>query len=345
MRVCELMAGDGEGGLETHFAELCNALARGGDEVVAVAHERYRDRLSAGVGFTPLDLTRGRRNPLLRRRLRRVLGACGADLIHAHGGKAAAILAAVGSPCATVGTVHALKRDLSAYRGFDAVIGVSAGVLAGFDHRRARVIPNGVHDPPRPLAKAALRRRFAVAAGQTVTVAVGRLVPVKGFAALIEMWDGGNGDLGHLLVLGDGPERRRLARLAQGKPVTLAGFQADAWAVMAAADLVVCASEREGFSYALAEALRVRAPVVSTPVPGAVGLLPPEHLGRGAALKRAIARALADPAAAQGRLAQAFAWAAETLTAERMVRDTRQVYVEVLGGESIAAPDRGPRAC
>ena len=342
MRVCELMAGDGEGGLEAHFAELCNALARGGDEVVAVAHERYRDRFHADVLFTPLDLTQGRRNPLLRRRLRRTLGASGADLIHAHGGKAAAILAAVGAPCATVGTVHALKRDLSAYRGFDAVIGVSAGVLAGFDHRRERVIPNGVHDPPPPLAGAALRRRFAIPAGQTVTVAVGRLVPVKGFAALIEMWDEA---LGRLLVLGDGPERRRLARLAEGKPVTLAGFQADAWAIMAAADLVVCASEREGFSYALAEALRARAPVVSTPVPGAVDLLPPEHLGRGAALKRAVARALADPAAARSRLAPAFAWAAETLTAERMVRDTRQVYVEVLTGESTAAPERGPRAC
>ena len=337
------MAGDGEGGLETHFAELCNALAAGGDDVTAIAHERYRDRFGDDVRFTPLDLARGRRNPLLRRQLRRALAASGAELIHAHGGKAAALLAAVGAPCPTVGTVHALKRDLAAYRGFDAVIGVSAGVLAGFEHRRARVIPNGVHDPPQPVAGPALRRRFGVPAGQTVSVAVGRLVPVKGLARLIAMWDE---TLGHLLVLGDGPERPRLARLAGGKPVTLAGFQADAPAIMGGAELVVCASEREGFSYALAEALRARVPVVSTPVPGAADLLPPEHLGRGAALKAAIARALADRAAARSRLQPVFAWAAQTLTAQRMVRDTRQVYVDVLtGGAPGTAARRGVGAC
>ena len=327
MRICQVMAGDEEGGLENHFVALGNALASGGDEVAVVAHGRYRERFQARVCFHSLDLARGRRNPLLRRALRRVLERCAPDLVHAHAGKAAALVSACRPRCATVGTVHAVKRDLSAYRGFRAVIGVSAGVLEALDHPRKRVIFNGVPPAPKPLSKAAVCARFGIDAAQSVTLAVGRLVPVKGFERLIALWDD---TLGHLLVLGDGPQRQPLRRLAAGKPVTLAGFQADARAIMGAADLLVFASEREGFSYALAEALRARLPVVSTPVPGAADVLPAEHIAPPARLKATLAFCLADLAATRQRLRGVFDWAEQTLTVERMAAETRRVYEEAL---------------
>ena len=324
------MAGDEEGGLENHFVALSNALASGGDEVAVVAHGRYRERFGPSVCFHALDLARGRRNPLLRRALRRVLGQCAPDLVHAHAGKAAALVAACRLRCPVVGTVHAVKKDLSAYRGFQAVIGVSAGVLDTLDHPRKRVIFNGVPPAPKPVSRAVLRERFGIDPAQSVTLAVGRLVPVKGYERLISLW----GDaLGHLLVLGDGPQREKLAALAAGKPVTLAGFQADARAIMGGADLLVIASEREGFSYALAEALRACLPVVSTPV-GATYVLPPEQIAPPAQLKATLAFCLADLAATRRRMQGVFDWAAQTFTVERMAAETRRVYEEVLRTET-----------
>ena len=326
MRICQIMAGDEEGGLETHFVDLANGLARSGDDVAVIAHGRYRDRFVPDIEYLPLDLTRGRRNPLLRRRLRRLIDRAEPDIVHAHAGKAAALVAAIGPPVCTVGTIHGLKKDLSIYHGFDAVIGVSRGVLAGLDHAAKSVVYNGVQPAPEAATGADLRRLFGIGAGDPVAMAVGRLVPVKRYDRLIELWDAG---LGHLLIAGDGPERRRLEALAKGKPVSLAGHREDVRSLMAGADLMVFASDREGLSYALAEALVARLPVVSTPVPGAEELLPPGHLADIGGLRRIIADNLSDPVAARERMRDLFDWAAETLTVDRMVRSTRLVYESV----------------
>ena len=327
LRVCQIVGGDEEGGLETHFVDLCNGLAAAGDAVAVIAHERYRQRMAASIEYLPLNLRRGRRNPFLRRRLRALLESAAPDLVHAHAGKAAALMAAARHATPTVGTVHALKKDLSAYRRFDAVIGVSQGVLAALDHPRKTVIHNGVAAAETTPTAAELRQRFGIDDNEPVTLAVGRLVPVKRFDRLISQWRPG---LGCLLILGDGPERAKLERLAIGKAVILAGHQADAQALMGAADLLVLSSEREGFSYALAEALRARLPVVSTPVPGAEEVLPESHLVPAERLGDAVGACLADPTAAQSRMAAAFDWAAGALTVERMVAATRQVYRDVL---------------
>ena len=323
MRVCQIMGGDEEGGLETHFADLCNGLAEAGDTVTAIAHERYRGRMAKSVRYLPLNLRRSRRDPLLRWRLRGLLESAAPDIVHAHAGKAAALMAAVRSPAPVVGTVHALKKDLSPYRRFAAVIGVSRGVLASCGHPCKTVIHNGVRHNRATLAAGRLRQRFGIDASASVTLAVGRLVPVKGYDRLIAQWHAG---LGHLLIVGEGPERARLQRLAVGKAVTLAGFQADVRLLMSAADLLVFASQREGFSYALAEALQARLPVVSTPVSGAEEVLPNSHLAPIDQLGGAVANCLDDLPAARTRMATTFDWAARTLTVEFMVQATRRVY-------------------
>ncbi|MDE0178058.1 MAG: glycosyltransferase [Gammaproteobacteria bacterium] len=323
MRICQVMAGDEEGGLETHFVDLANGLAALGDDVAVIAHKRHRNRFATDVEFHDLDLTKSRRNPFLRRHLKRLMDSVEPDIVHAHAGKAAALVAAVDPSCRTVGTVHGLKKDLSAYRRFDAVIGVSRGVVKGLDHPAKTVVYNGVHPGPKPTAGAELRAVFGIPSESTVTLAAGRLVRVKGYDRLIGLWDD---DWGHLVIAGDGPERSRLQSLAAGKPVTLAGFRPDVRSLMGGADLMVFASEREGLSYALAEALLARLPVVSTPVAGAEELLPASHLAEIGKLANPIATCLGDPDAARERMRGTFDWAAEALTVERMVRSTRAVY-------------------
>ena len=326
MNICLVMGGDETGGLETHFADLANGLAAlaGPDEqVAAIAHERFAGAFDDAVSFISLDLTRSRRNPLLKRRLGRIIRDLTPDVVHTHGGKAAHLLAAVRPEARLVGTVHGLKKNLAAYRRFDAVIGVSAGVLEALDHPRKTVIHNGVAPAPSSISAGELRRRFDIPSHRPVTLAVGRLVPVKGLTKLVEVWHEG---LGQLLILGDGPQRGALEALATGKPVTLVGFQADARALMGGADLLTIASEREGFSYTMVEALHARLPVVSTPVPGALDFLPVSHIVPPDDLGVAIARCLRDLEAARERMRDTFDWAAEALTVERMAEQTRDVY-------------------
>ena len=323
MRICQVLAGDEDGGLETHFADLANGLSALGDSVTVIAHERFRDRFASDVGFLELDLTRGRRNPWLRRRLKRRIESVEPDVVHAHAGKAAALVAAIAPRCRTVGTVHGVKKDLSAYQRFDAVIGVSRGVIDGLDHPAKTVVYNGVHPGPVPTTGTSLRKMFGIPAKCRVALAAGRLVPVKGYDRLIGLWDDCPG---HLLIAGEGPERARLERLARDKPIVLTGFRPDVRSLMGGADLMVFASQREGLSYALAEALIARLPVVSTRVAGAEELLPASHLADIGKLGEAIARNLRAPDAARARMRDTFDWAADAMTATRMTRATRAVY-------------------
>lgn len=327
MNICQVLAGDEDGGLETHVADLANGLAALGDRVTVIAHPRQERRLGGGVCFRPLDLTRSRRSSWLRRHLKAAINAVAPDVVHAHAGKAAALVAAVAPRVKTIGTVHGLKKDLRAYRRFDAVIGVSPPLLAHLAHPAKTIVYNGVAAAPPGMSRRALRSEFAFAADEPVTLAAGRLVRVKGHDRLIDLWEQ---SLGRLLIVGDGPLRSALERRAAGKPVTFAGFRADVRAIMAAADLMAFASEREGFSYALAEALLAHLPVVSTPVPGAKDVLPASHVVAALGLKAAIGACLADLPAARERMSAAFDWAAATLTVGQMVARTRQVYADAL---------------
>jgi glycosyltransferase involved in cell wall biosynthesis len=109
-------------------------------------------------------------------------------------------------------------------------------------------------------------------AGKPLVLAVGRLVPQKGFATLIEAaasWR----DLGaHVMIAGSGPLEGALRARARalGADVTFAGHRSDVPSLLAAADVFVLPSVWEGQSLAVQEALRAGVPVVASRV-GAIG--------------------------------------------------------------------------
>lgn len=100
--------------------------------------------------------------------------------------------------------------------------------------------------------------------------AMGRLVPNKNFALAIEAFARSNVE-GKLIILGEGPERAALEKLAAkldiADRVLLPGFCDNPYAVLAHSQYVILSSNAEGFPNALVEALASGVAVVATDCP------------------------------------------------------------------------------
>jgi len=337
VKICQVLSSRGTGGLERHFVELCNRLAER-HEVTAIAHPEFGDRLSERVCFEPLDMSGWRYQPLVLARLYGSLRSHLPQIVHAQANKAAAMVGMLPGVARVkrVATVHNLKRSTRMLHSFDRLIAVSRQAAAQMAHPHVEVIYNGIEPPVLPPGTGHhyLCSSLGVTPAAPVVIAVGRLVPAKGFEQLVRVWQEMQASL---VIVGDGPERARLAaliaELGVGDRVFLAGFRRDVPALMASADLMVIASRNEGFPYVLVEGLHVRQVIVATRVPGAEDVLPGEFLvdyGEPRRMADTIGRVLQDLEAARRAYAGVWEYAARELTLERMVEHTEQVYREAL---------------
>ncbi len=176
-------------------------------------------------------------------------------------------------------------------RGADAVVAVSRFTRQalieqmGVRPERICLIENGVDTrrfSPGP-DDAGLRARLGLA-GKRLVVAVGRLVPRKGFDKTIAGWaqvQRAHPDA-HLLIIGDGPQRAELQAMADASPaaasITLAGAldDADLLAAYRSASLFVMPNrtmpdgDTEGFGLVFLEANACGRAVVGGRAGGAV---------------------------------------------------------------------------
>lgn len=115
-------------------------------------------------------------------------------------------------------------------------------------------------------------------------VAVGRLVPVKGFDRLLQsiFEVSQNYDL-KLYIVGEGEEKKKLEKkildLGLENTVELLGYRKDVLNLIKAADLLICSSYREGFSTVVGEAILLGTPVLTTDCSGMKELLLDGKLG------------------------------------------------------------------
>lgn len=203
--------------------------------------------------------------------------------------------------------------------------------LPGWDERRVQVIYNGVRAPERHRAKGAVREELGVAPDVVLVGSVGRLAVQKRFDRLLDAVAALPRSV-HLVVAGDGELRAELeARAAEAGlagRVHLLGHREDVGDVLDALDVYVVASDREGMSNSMLEALAAGLPVVSTPVSGATPALEPSRDGSApgwmvdfssASLAEAIAHLAADAELRARMGAAARVRAAERFDFERMV--------------------------
>jgi glycosyltransferase involved in cell wall biosynthesis len=203
------------------------------------------------------------------------------------------------------------------------------------------VIPNGMRPDEFKAAEPA-----AVATSLPVVLCVANLAVYKGHRFLLEACAAlrRTGNPCTLVLIGDGPERPGLQRMAErlDLDVRFLGARTDVAGYLARADAVVLPSLTEGSSNAVAEAMAAGRPVVATAVGGTPELLE----GRGILVPPADAAALAeglqqvlgdrDAAVALGQTARE--WATANLAADVMVDRYVALYRQLLEGRPTALP-------
>ncbi len=167
----------------------------------------------------------------------------------------------------------------------------------------------------RPVDRKAARAALGVEG--PLLVSVGALIPLKGQSLAIAALDRIPGAT--LIIAGDGPERAALERQAApyGPRVRLLGNRphGELPALLAAADVLVLPSEREGLAMAWIEALASGTPIVVPDVGGAREVVDRPAAGRiaardPAAIAEAVNAILADPPAPQAvrEAAERYGW-------------------------------------
>ena len=131
------------------------------------------------------------------------------------------------------------------------------------------------------------KRQMGVAAGRKVIGHVGRLVPVKNHAFIIEFFERilAGGIDAHLLLVGDGPLLSGIQMLIESRGLsqrcTLAGTQGDVAPFFSIMDVLVLPSKWEGLGIVALESQAAGVPVIaSTGVPCEVDVIPDmvEHI-------------------------------------------------------------------
>lgn len=154
-----------------------------------------------------------------------------------------------------------------AYRRASTIVMQTEGSLAALDpslRRRAVAIPN-----PVPAGIVTADASEPVTPEPQLVVALGRLVPQKGFDVLIETFASvvARVPSARLEIWGEGPERPRLDAIVERASltgcVTLPGETRDPASVLRRAGIFVLSSRVEGFPNVLLEAMALGRPVVA----------------------------------------------------------------------------------
>jgi glycosyltransferase involved in cell wall biosynthesis len=289
------------------------------------------------------------------------------DLLHVHGEAAAGLflpLLAARPSLLTLHGLHLLRRSAGLGRvvaGGNVRLVTSAAsrticvsraehslLVSAVGERataRARVVHNGVAlpDPVAESERRAVRADLGLAASEPLGIWVGSLDERRDPASVARAAERAGVTV---VFAGEGVLRPQVERVARDR-VRLLGLRRDVPRLLAAADFFVLMSNREGFSFALLEAMAHGLATVVADVPENVEAIADSGLavryGDEAEIAGALRR-LADNAEERAALGlRARERVGELFSAEGMVERTRALYDEVLGERSPWRP-RGSRS-
>ncbi|HSA57280.1 MAG TPA: glycosyltransferase [Gemmatimonadaceae bacterium] len=358
LRVAAIIDAAAVSGPGRQLAALAGALASQGVALSVVAFDRrgasraflaYLDELGVPHEVVP---ERGPLDPAVIRHLRDVLSRIDPHLVQTHGYKPATLawlLRRTGATWPWVAFFHGATSEnlkVRAYnrihravsRSADEVVSMAIRHLGYHRHPHQRVIHNAVLAIPSTPDQDFLRRVAALPLPSPRLLVLGRLSPEKGVDVMLRALQGiaRRGPPVGLLVVGDGPERERLGRLAGelgvSERVAFLPATSDVAAAYCHCDAVVIPSRSEGLPNVLLEALSHDRPVLSTDV-GAVRevlgesragvIVPPESPEALAAAIPTVLAMRADATAAEARrqVAQRFSLSARVAAHLQLYRD------------------------
>ncbi len=321
MKALQLLGSDKDGGAETYFLSLVEALRSNGvAQACALRAHAGREQRLEQVGIDTCVLPFGGLLDLSTRgRVRRFAKTEGAGALIAWMNRAARH-----SPKGPWGRIGRLGGyyGLKYYRGFDHLVANTRDIEAwiirqGWPREKVRYIPNFAAPSAAPAAD---RAALDTPEGAPLLLGLGRLHVNKGhdvsLRALARLPDA------YLWIAGSGPLENELRALAEqlgvSSRVRFLGWREDATSLYRAADLCLFPSRFEPLGNVVIQAWAHGLPVVAAASQGPKDLIHTEENGLlvdiddDAALAAAAARLIADPALGN-RLSQA---GAERLAAE-----------------------------
>ena len=209
-------------------------------------------------------------------------------------------------------------------------------------------IPNGIDtDAFRPgnAESAAIVRRQLALGDETVVGFVGRLDEVKRIDTLLRAWHLLGDAVGgaRLLIVGDGPERKRLEDLAGdlgiADRVVFAGSSQNVERFLNVMDVFVMPSRAESFGLALIEAMASGLPCLASRVGGMIDIIQPENnglffaAGDVTALAEQLGRLLRDDDLRARLASQARSDAVERYSLNRAADAFVDTYRQLVGGQ------------
>jgi glycosyltransferase involved in cell wall biosynthesis len=319
------------GGVGRHVRSLVAGLTDRGADVV-VAAPSSTQQVFAFPSYAEVDIGE-RPNPLrdgaAALALRRL--AADADVVHAHGLRAAALAPTTHPLVVTWHNAVLSESRIAALLERHAARRAAVTLAASEDLARRALACGGRDVRLAPVAAPRLHPSgHDPGLGHPLVLAVGRLHPQKGYDVLIDALP----LLGDAVVAvaGDGPLR---ADLEQAAPlVRWLGRRDDVADLYAAADVVVLPSVWEARSLTAQEALRAGRPLVATDVGGIAALVGDGAVlvpvGDAHALGTAVRRLLDVPEEAAAVAARGVAVAAAWPDEDDTVAQVAAVYAELL---------------
>ncbi|NLJ73495.1 MAG: glycosyltransferase family 4 protein [Firmicutes bacterium] len=349
-----------QGGILKHLSQLLSGI--GDHEIVIAAPNQLQD-LGRDRRFIPLEIVDGidwQKDYSAVRQLRQILRREQANIVHAHGFKAALITApAVRFQRRTrvIFTAHnSLPQPHSqlariGYRmvqgwvlnGIDQIISVSDAVreqlIQYVPERRVVTIRNGIATSQfTGHSREGALELLGIHGQAQVIGTVARLISAKGLTTLLEGVSLVSRLLPnlHLVIVGEGPERTMFEGYGQalglGERVHFLGWRDDVPQLMAGWDCFVLPSFSEGFSLSVLEAMAAKLPVVVSDLPAMREAVVPNKSGflvqpgNGPELAAAILNILKDSKRARAMGEFNHERVADLFGEERMIQCTRALY-------------------
>jgi len=338
MKICQVLAGTGKGGLEKHTFELANLLIKKGFDVSVIAHEELKVEFDKNINFIPLDLTKSRNNVFILYKLYKIFKINDFDIIHTQANKATSMVVRLKPfiDSKIISTLHNVKSNLKPFKKAHYVITVSDKIGKKLDIDYKKTIYNGINFQFNKNNKIDLYEKYNIRKNDFIICSVARFTKVKRFDVLIKSLK--NLKNVHLILVGSGKEEKVLKELAINldliNNITFTGVldNIEAKKIVASSSLFVMTSDNEGFPYTFIESMFCNTPFLSTPISDIKEFIGEKYIvpfGEYNIFNEKIEYIKNNYSKVEYDFKKVFSEAEKKLTVENMVNETINLYKKI----------------